>query len=245
MPATQLTNRKQRDFLFVLAVVLAAAVLSAAFLLWTGKSPSPPVSSNDSRKEVRLPPPQTRGGLPLTEALARRRSQRVFADRPLPPEAVSQLCWAAQGITQAEKGFRTAPSAGALFPIAVFLVDAAGVSEYKPQRHMLLRAPTGDLRGQLRAAAHDQDFVGQAPLCLVITMDVSRAAAKYGARAERYGLLEAGHVAQNVLLQATALGLVGTPVGAFEDDQVATLLNLPAGVRPVYLVSLGYPRAGK
>jgi SagB-type dehydrogenase family enzyme len=180
--------------------------------------------------------------MPLAEALARRRSQRVFADRPLPIESVAQLCWAAQGITSPEKGYRTAPSAGAKFPIGVFLVDAAGASEYEPRRHLLLRARGGDLRGQLQAGAHDQASVGTAPLCLVITMDKSRTAAKYGARAERYCLLEAGHVAQNVLLQATALGLVGTPVGAFQDDKVAALLHLPAGVRPVYLLPLGYPR---
>jgi SagB-type dehydrogenase family enzyme len=181
----------------------------------------------------------------VAEALARRRSQRVFAHRPLPVESVSQLCWAAQGITSPAKGYRTAPSAGAKFPIAVFLVDAAGVSEYEPKRHVLLRVRAGDLRGRLRAAAHDQASVGTAPVCLVITMDVSKTAAKYGGRAERYCLLEAGHVAQNVLLQATALELVGTPVGAFEDDKVAALLHLPPDVHPVYLLPLGNPGAGE
>jgi SagB-type dehydrogenase family enzyme len=123
----------------------------------------------------------------------------------------------------------------------VFVVDGQGVHEYKPGRHVLRRHLAGDLRGKLSAAALDQPSVGAAPLCLVITMDMARSASKYGKRAKRYWLLEAGHVAQNVLPQATALDLSGVPIGAFEDRKVATVLGLRRNFRPVYLVPLGHP----
>jgi SagB-type dehydrogenase family enzyme len=121
-------------------------------------------------------------------------------------------------------------------------VDESGVYEYEPGRHALHPTLASDLRAKLQAAALDQPCVGEAPLCLVISIDVGRTASKYGGRAERYCLLEAGHVAQNVLLQATALGLAGVPVGAFEDQRIAALLELPPNLRPVYLVPLGYPQ---
>ncbi len=178
----------------------------------------------------------------LAEALSGRRSWRQFSAKPLSLQQVAQLCWAAQGITDDVQGYRTTPSAGALYPITVFVVDASGVCEYEPGRHALRPARAGDLRRQLQAAALDQPCVGEAPLCLVITIAVARSASKYGSRAERYCLLEAGHLTQNVLLQATALGLAGVPVGAFEDRSVAEALGLPPSLRPVYLVPLGYPQ---
>ncbi len=177
----------------------------------------------------------------LAEVLKRRRSRREFSGKSLSLAQVAQLCWAAQGITDDIQGFRTAPSAGALYPITVFVVDTNGVYEYEPAGHALRQAAAGDLRGKLQAAALDQPCVGEAPLCLVIAVDVARTASKYGSRAERYCLLEAGHVAQNVLLQATALGLAGVPVGAFDHRRVASTLALPPNLRPVYLLPLGYP----
>jgi SagB-type dehydrogenase family enzyme len=177
----------------------------------------------------------------LSEALARRRSVREFAQKRLEPGQIAQLCWAAQGITEKGEGFRTAPSAGALYPITVFTVDHEALQEYDPKAHSLRQVIAGDLRGNLQAAAHDQSCVGSAPLCLVIAIDINKSAVKYGDRAERYCLLEAGHVAQNVLLQATAMGLGGVPVGAFDDQRVSTVLRLPKRLRPVYLLPLGYP----
>jgi SagB-type dehydrogenase family enzyme len=179
--------------------------------------------------------------MPLAEALARRRSVRDFATQPLSLEEVGQLCWAAQGVTDETAGLRAAPSAGARYALTVFVVDGTGVSQYEPRGHHLREVVSGDLRPMLQAAAHDQPCVGAAPVSLVIAMDVSRIASKYGRRAERYALLEAGHAAQNVLLQATALGLGGVPVGAFSDEEVSTLLHLPANSDPVYLIPLGYP----
>jgi SagB-type dehydrogenase family enzyme len=171
----------------------------------------------------------------------RRRSHRGFADRPPSTEQLSQLCWAAQGITDTALGLRTAPSAGALFPIALMVVDRDGAWEYRADEHLLRRTVTGDMRPRLAAAALDQAFLASAPVCMVIAVEVTRTARVYGGRPERYCLLEAGHVAQNVLLQATALGLVGVPVGAFQDRDVMSAVGLQPGLAPMHLLPLGSP----
>ncbi|MBI1902497.1 MAG: SagB/ThcOx family dehydrogenase [Planctomycetia bacterium] len=196
----------------------------------------------DSREQL-LPAPTTHDGLSVAAALSRRRSQREFSKRTVLMEQVAQLCWAGQGITDQEAALRTAPSAGAIFPVDMFVVDATGVYQYAAQQHALRRILGGDVRSRLQAAALDQSCVGEAPLCLVVTVDVAKTASKYGDRAERYCLLEAGHVAQNVLLQATAMGLAGVPVGAFDDWKVAELVHLPKRLHPVYLLPVGYPAA--
>jgi SagB-type dehydrogenase family enzyme len=222
--------------------ILLAIVLTVAWALRMHTDMSTTSPRVETERVIPLPPPTAEGGMALAEALASRRSRRAFTTRAPSLGQVAQLCWAAQGITDAAEGYRTAPSAGALYPITVFVVDGNGVYEYEPGSHVLRRAVAGDLRGKLQAAALHQPCVGAAPLCLVITTDIARTASKYGSRAERYCLLEAGHVAQNVLLQATALGLAGVPVGAFEDRRVGAILGLPPNLRPVYLVPLGYPQ---
>ncbi|MHC5115292.1 MAG: SagB/ThcOx family dehydrogenase [Planctomycetota bacterium] len=224
-------------------LLLAAAFFATIVLALT---PGSVTSSRTSRPagdaETPLPKPVTPGGMPLAEALATRRSVREFEPTPLSAEQVGRICWAAQGITDRRNGLRAAPSAGALYPMTVYVVDASGVYEYRPKTHVLRRVRTGDARGDLRAAALDQSCVGSAPTCLVIAMTVRRSARKYGTWAERYCLMEAGHVAQNALLQATALGLGGVPVGAFDEDRVAAILTLPNGCEPVYLVPIGMPK---
>ena len=190
---------------------------------------------------IRLPEPSTDSGMSLEQAIAKRRSDRNFAPTALEPEELSQLLWACQGITD-ESGKRAAPSAGALGPLEVFVVTADGVGQYLPDGHRLEAKAGGDRRRALAAAAADQQQVARAPVVLVITGILSRTAWKYGGdRAWRYVNLEAGHAAQNVLLQATAMGLVGVPVGAFDDNTVMDLLGLPADHRPLYLLPLGRP----
>lgn len=196
---------------------------------------------------VALPAPQQEGGLPVVEALSRRRSLRDFAEAPLPLRAVSQLLWAAQGITK-EPGLRTAPSAGALHPLELFLLAGAvsglesAVYHYEPRRHRLLRIATGDRRQELAAAALHQDWIARAPAVLVVGAVPARTARRYGARAERYVDIEAGAAAQNVALQAVALGLGSCDVGAFRDDRVRRALDLPAEVEPLLLLPVGRPR---
>jgi SagB-type dehydrogenase family enzyme len=176
----------------------------------------------------------------LNEALMLRRSIREFAKVPVPIETVGQLCWAAQGISSERDGRRTCPSAGALYPLQILIANGEGVFAYQPSRHGLLQTRLDDVRAELQDAALGQECVARAPVCFAITATPGDLAARYGRRAYRYCFLEAGHAAQNLLLQATALGLGAVPVGAFDDEQVSKVLQLSSDTRPVYLVPVGY-----
>ncbi|HET6954800.1 MAG TPA: SagB/ThcOx family dehydrogenase [Acidimicrobiales bacterium] len=197
-------------------------------------SPSPPA-------HVDYPGP-TESAIPLEVALSHRRSVREFAARPLTDAEIGQLLWAAQGVT-ADWGGRTAPSAGALYPLEVHGVTSRRALHYVPEDHRAEVTTERDLRPALMAAALDQESIGQAPFVIAVVAVPSRTA-RYGDRARRYVDLEAGHAAQNVLLQAVAMNLVAVPIGAFDDDAVARVLALPDGHEPRYLLPVGHPRSG-
>jgi SagB-type dehydrogenase family enzyme len=189
-----------------------------------------------------LPPPILEGGTSLEETLARRRSVREFDDTPLTAAELGQLLWAAQGLTS-ERGLRTAPSAGALYPLELYVVTAGGVFHYEPRGHQLSAVRGEDRRAALYEAALSQEAVLQAPAVFVVTAVYARTEQKYGAqRSPRYVHLEAGHAAQNLLLQAVALGLGAVPIGAFQDEQVQETLGLPPDHEPLYLIPAGHPR---
>ena len=189
-----------------------------------------------------LPPPVQRGPTSVEQAIATRRSQRELSGKPLTPEQISQLCWAAQGITEPTHRLRASPSAGALYPIELYVVTAAAVDRYDPAGHRLVRHLEGDIRQGLQRASLNQEVIGEAPVCLVVAAAVDRMAHKYGERSQRYCFMEAGHIAQNVLLQAAALQLVGVPVAAFNDQDVAKALSLPRPQEALYLLPIGHPR---
>ena len=196
---------------------------------------------------VDLPRPRTDGSLSVEKALAQRRTVREFAPTAMSLAEASQLLWAAQGITDAA-GRRTAPSAGALYPLNVYLVSgdvtglAPGVYRYEPQAHRLRRVMSGDRRGELASAALGQGWMSQAPAILAFGAIDARITGKYGRRGIGYVQIEVGHAAQNVLLQAQALGLGAGEVGAFDDDAVAALLGMGKDERPLYLVPVGKRR---
>jgi SagB-type dehydrogenase family enzyme len=192
-------------------------------------------------QKVALPAPAKVSRMSLEEALAKRRSVREFAAKPLAKEQLGQLLWAAQGVTH-EDGMRTAPSAGALYPLEIYVATSAGFSHYLPSSHELERRSDRDLRPELYRAALRQDQVLKAPAVFVITAVYERTSRKYGDRGPRYVHLEAGHAAQNLLLEAVALGLGAVPVGAFDDVQIQKALALPAEQQPIYLIPVGYPR---
>ena len=220
----------------LLLVVVAVAVGLVLRQVWAVE-----VGEGEDGAVISLPGAVMEGEMSVAEAIAGRRSRRQFVDERLSLETVGQLCWAAQGITDERNGYRAAPSAGAVYPIKIYIVDRDGVYEYEPDEHLLRRMATGDKRGELRAAAHNQRSVGTAAMCMVMAMDVDKMAARYADHAERYCLLEMGHIAQNVLLQATDLGLGGVPIGALQEDVVASVLDLPDGLEPVYMLALGRP----
>lgn len=192
---------------------------------------------------INLPAPPTAGAMSLEEALAHRRSVREFAPGALTLAEVSRLAWAAQGVTAPER--RTAPSAGATYPLEIYLVVgdvenlAASVYHYRPGQHRLDVVASGDLRLPLAAASLDQKWINHAAMVVVIAAAFERTTARYGMRGERYVHMEAGHAAQNLLLQAAAMGLGATPAGAFNDTEVSRLLHLPGGETPLYIIPVG------
>lgn len=188
---------------------------------------------------MKLPPPKKKGTFSLEETLERRRSKRAFLPKRLSPEQISQLVWAAQGVLA--RGKRTAPSAGGMYPIEIYLVDRQGVHHYVPQGHELVETLHGDVVPQFCQAAGGQDFLREASVNIIIAADDRGMEGRYGDRAERYVCIEVGHVAQNIHLQAAAMGLGSAPIGAFDDEQLHTVLGLPDEHWPLYIIPVGYP----
>ncbi|MFP4105343.1 MAG: SagB/ThcOx family dehydrogenase [Phycisphaerae bacterium] len=199
-------------------------------------------TADDDGRKGSLPRPRVKGTISLEAVLAARRSVRDYTAKPLDTSQIGQLCWAAQGVTEPDSGKRTAPSAGALYPLEVDIVTGDGVFRYDPSSHSLKQRLETDVRDRLSAAALNQRWVKTAPAVIVISGVVSRTQRKYGKRAQRYVYLEAGHAAQNVLLQAEALGLAAVPVGAFQDAEVVKVLDLGKGETPIYLIPAGRPK---
>ncbi len=190
---------------------------------------------------ISLPTIQSVAGLSLQGAMGRRRSIRAFSPRELTWLEIGQLLWAAQGVSHPETGLRTAPSAGALYPLEIDVVTATGVFRYQPEGHTLAPRSADDLRNAVSRAALGQAWLADAPCLLSFAAVIGRTARKYQSRAWRYVHLEVGHAAQNSLLMAAALGLGATPVGAFDDAAMARALGLERMADPVYLVAVGWP----
>jgi SagB-type dehydrogenase family enzyme len=194
-------------------------------------------------KEIILPSPSLKGNVSLEEAIFKRRSHREFLDKDLDLNQISQILWAGQGITLERFGikFRTAPSAGALYPIEIYLLTKEGVFHYLPSEHKLIQIIDKDLREKLSISCWGQSFIKEAPLSIVICAVYARTTQKYGQRGIRYVHIEVGHVAQNIILEATALGLASVCVGAFDDSEVKDLLSL-SREEPLYIIPIGYPK---
>lgn len=186
---------------------------------------------------VALPAPTLSGGMALTDAIQQRRSVRSFTDRQLTQAELGQLLWAAQGRTEGR--FRAAPSAGALYPLELFVVQPEGVFHYAAEHHSLVRVLDGDRRKALADAALGQASVAEAPTVVAVAAVVERTAAKYGDDAPAYCRMEAGHAVQNLLLQAVALGLGAVPIGAIRDGAFRRVLGLDDGYLPIYVVPVG------
>lgn len=232
-----------------LACVLVVATLgSTACGADDGGSPeASPMVSAAAERAVSLPAARTSGPSSVEEALARRRSVRDFADEPLSAAQLAQILWAAQGVTLPADGLRTAPSAGALYPLEIYVAVErvrgvpAGVYRYAPSAHRLELVVDRPVRARLSEAALSQAAVADAPAVVAIAAVYARTTRKYGERGRRYVHLEAGHAAQNVYLQATALGLGTVAVGAFDDERVNATLGMDPDEVPLYLMPVGVP----
>lgn len=199
---------------------------------------------------IKLPEPSYKSPVSIEEALLLRRSIREYEDEPLTLKQVSQLLWAAQGITLPAYGFRAAPSAGATYPLEVYVVvKKGGVKEldpgiyhYLPKGHKLELVKLGDYSAELMEAALSQEWVGDAAINLVINAIYERTTRRYGDRGRRYVHMEVGHVGQNVYLQCISLGLACVVIGAFYDEQVKRIIG---GVgEPLYIIPVGVKIGG-
>ncbi len=177
----------------------------------------------------------------LDESLEKRRSAREFSGRELTGEQVLKLLWAAQVVTEQALGLRAAPSAGALYPLELYVLEGGVLHHYIPDTNSMEEVLEGVDARELADAALGQSCVSQAPTVFVFTAEFERTRAKYGSRGDRYVYMEVGHAAENLLLEATALGLGAVPVGAFDDAAVRRVLCLPAEISPLYLIPVGYP----
>jgi SagB-type dehydrogenase family enzyme len=199
---------------------------------------------------VALVPPASTGGQPIWDVLMRRRSIRDFDHKPIAATDISQLLWAAQGITAVRLGhqFRAAPSAGALYPVETYIVVhsvenmASGVYHYDPREHALDQIKAGDYRLAVSQSALDQDMAFAAGAVFIWTAVFQRAKWKYNQRAYRYVYLDAGHIAQNVALAAVALGLGTCQLAAFYDSEVNELVGANGSTESaIYMTVVGKP----
>ncbi len=193
---------------------------------------------------IQLPQPRYDGDVSVEHALRERRSVRSYKNDPLNLSEISQILWSAQGITH-PRGFRTAPSAGALYPLELYVVAgnikslSPAIYRYRPDDHLLLKIISGDRRVDLSRAALRQSSIKKAPAVLLFCAVYERTTGKYGQRGIQYVHMEVGHAAQNVCLQAIALGLNTAVIGAFRDTDVKTIAHLPADEQPLYFVPVG------
>jgi SagB-type dehydrogenase family enzyme len=197
-------------------------------------------------RDLKLPEPRLDGAISIEKVLCARRSVREFSSKPLELQQIAQLAWATQGITGAE-AHRTAPSAGGLYALELYIIAAnvnglpAGIYKYEILTHEVISLSEGDTRPRLSRAALEQSSISQAPAIFALAGVYERITKKYGDRGIRYVHMEAGHAAQNLLLQAVALGLGAVLVGAFNDANVKRALGLSKLETPLYLIPVGTP----
>ncbi len=195
---------------------------------------------------IQMSEPKTKGSISVEEAIKQRRSRRTFTNDPILLTEISQLCWAAQGITESNTGFRSAPSAGALYPLEIFLVIGnsdleSGIYQYSCEDHSLICIKKGDYRSQLSNASLDQECIKNAALNVVITAIYERSTIRYKSRGkERYVHMEAGHVAQNIYLQVESMELGTVAIGAFYDNSVQEIISIPKDHIPIYILPVGH-----
>ena len=227
----------QKNFMFMLLIsALAIVVLFFGQISMAG--------------EIALPSPSYKGTVSVEEALKARRTHRSFQSRPLTLKQFSQILWAAYGVTAQKYGsfLKTAPSAGALYPLDIYGVVgkggvetlASGIYHFRPENHALELVNQGDLRAEVARQALQQMWMAKAPLMLVITGDYNRSNIKYGPRGVTYTHIEAGHVGQNIFLQAEAIGLKAGIVGAFNNQQIIRVMGFPTSQDPLLIMPVGY-----
>ncbi len=236
------SNMKKKSTVMLWGVLIFLFISSSLITL---KFKAPSSTPSTQNILIKLPTPITKSNTSIEEALKHRRSVRAYKNTPLTLKQIAQLLWAAQGITT-QNGFRTAPSAGALYPLTVYLITQditdlpAGIYQYMPNNHSLQLRVSGDKNIQLaNTSKHQASMLRNSQAYLVITGIYKKTTIQYGSRGKRYVHMEAGHVAENISLQAVALKLSTVTIGSFEDKAVQSILNLSKQEVPLYIMPIG------
>jgi SagB-type dehydrogenase family enzyme len=233
---------KAKTYSFLLTIIVLCIGIVFVISLQAKEKDEP--MPKDESEIIKLPEPAYKSNTSVEEALLKRRSVRDYKDKPLTLAEVSQLLWAAQGIT-GSFGFRTAPSAGALYPLEVYIVVGnvkdlpAGIYKYRPHKHELEMVVKGDKRNELYRAALSQSSVRDAAAVIIFSAVYERTTVKYGERGIRYVYIEAGHAAQNVFLQTVSLNLGAVVIGAFYDDEMKKIMKITDREQPLYIMPVG------
>ncbi|MGB9977923.1 SagB/ThcOx family dehydrogenase [Methanobacterium sp.] len=234
---------------FVLIILIILLGITIAYLVWPQ-----PTTTNNSQKTVistvNLPSPILQGNMSVEQAIQNRRSVRHYTNESITLQDVSQILWAAQGITDKAQNLRSVPSGGQVYPLEVYIIvgkdGVTGLSEgiyhYNPYNNSLEKTSESDARSDLSQAANGQAWVKQAPVDIVITGDYNKMVAKYKDETlcTRFVNLEAGHAGENIYLEAEARGLVTVALGSFKDDQVHSVLGLPDNENTIYIYPVGH-----
>ncbi len=233
-------NKPKVPRIYQIAVSAVCCLVALNFLSMPVLGQSQRRQRGGGLKIIQLPAPTLLSSVSVEEAISKRRSVRQFADKPLNFIQIGQLAWAGQGITDKQQGLRAAPSAWGVYPITLYFVTPDGLLAYRPEDHSMEQLQRADLRNQLSAAVK-QRTPAEAACDIIIAGSVRKLAPKSGNKAGRFLMLEAGHVAENIQLQAVALGLVSVPVGDFETKTVARVCGLPVDLEPLLIVCVGHP----
>ncbi|MBW6496762.1 MAG: SagB/ThcOx family dehydrogenase [Bacteroidales bacterium] len=229
---------------FFRAVFKTVTPASSNLSATTSEFPLPAISDQNPGTMIALPQPITDGSMSLEKAISLRRSVRSYVNQPLSIEELSQLLWAGQGINN-ERGFRTAPSAGATFPLELFVMvnNVAGLKKglyhYQIGEHALKLTDARELEGEVARASLSQSMISDAGVVIIFTAIFDRTTSRYGERGIRYIHNEVGHVSQNIHLQVSALNLGTVVIGAYRDEEVEAILNLGEEFRVLYMMPIG------
>ena len=222
--------------LIILAVVLAITA-AGSLARHNSRNPSRKPTRKQTRKIIQLAQPKLKGSISFEEVLSRRRSVRQYANRPVGFPLIGQLAWAGQGITDPAKGLRTAPSAGAIYPIDIYFATPEGLFLYHAEDHSLEQTIVGDIRESLE--------VPPAPCDIIIAGSSKKLTSRFRDNAKTYMLLEAGHITQNICLQSVAMGLGSVTIGGINSHKVGRACKLPRSTEAIYVISVGYPLTAK
>jgi SagB-type dehydrogenase family enzyme len=234
----------KKSYSFIIITIMIVITIGGLEMLINSKEATSQFSESGKDK-IDLPSPDYKSKTSVEEALLKRRSTRDYKDEPLTLMDISQLFWAAQGVTDSRWSLRTAPSAGALYPLEIYLVAgkvtglAKGVYKYKPATHQLIKIKDGDIKKQVASAALGQRCIENGTVVIVLSAVYERTTKKYGDRGIRYVHMEAGHAAQNIYLQAVSLNLGTVAVGAFKDAEIRKVLSIPESENPLYIMPVG------